>query len=291
MRASTVCVVGAVLGACGDPAPPADVVDAVVPSADGVPIQYDARGSGDPALVLVHGWTNSRGIWGEHLHTLSDKYRVVALDLAGHGSSGAERGEWTMGAFGDDVKAVVDALDLQRVVLVGFSMGGVVVLEAAQRLGDRVAGIVFVDTFHDVAPVRPLEEFERTMRMFRATWRDTAFLRAFAYTPDAPDSLILQTRAHMPATPRERWFDIARAMRAWNEKERSAVLQRLAVPVAAINTIRQPTNVATLRRYFPGFTVDTMHGVGHAGILRQRVADFDARLDAIVQRFVSERAR
>ena len=51
-------------------------------SADGVVIRYETHGAGDPALVLVHGWTNSRAIWGIHPQTLARAHRVVALDLA-----------------------------------------------------------------------------------------------------------------------------------------------------------------------------------------------------------------
>jgi sigma-B regulation protein RsbQ len=52
------------------------------------------------------------GIWGEHPRTLSRNYRVVAIDLAGHGESGSDRDEWTMASFGRDVVAVVEHLEL-----------------------------------------------------------------------------------------------------------------------------------------------------------------------------------
>lgn len=291
-RTALLLMLTAALSACGAGGPAGEtILNAEARSADGVVIRYDARGSGDPAIVLVHGWTNPRGIWGEHVHTLARAHRVVALDLAGHGESGADRSDWTVDAFGDDVVAVVDDLGLEQVVLVGFSMGGAVALEAAERLGDRVLGIVFVDTFQD--PERRLsdEEAEGMLAMFRARWGDPEFIRAFAYTPDAPDSLIRRTVERMPAEPREHWFDVFRGVREWMKSEALPTLQRLDMPVAAINTDRQPTNVEALRRYAPSFTVDTMSGVGHAGILHQRVEDFDARLLAIVDRFETESRR
>ena len=55
-------------------------------------------------------------------------------------------------------------------------------------------------------------------------------------------------------------------------------------------TAMPPTNVEAMHRYVPSFTVDTIAGVGHAGILLQRVEDFDARLLAIVERFASTNA-
>jgi pimeloyl-ACP methyl ester carboxylesterase len=132
-----------VLAGCAESGQQAPVVSGETRSADGARISYDVRGTGDPAIVLVHGWTNTREIWGEHPSTLSRTHRVVTLDLAGHGESAPDRPEWTMDAFGEDVVAVVEQLGLERVVLVGFSMGGAAVLEAAERIPERVLGVVF----------------------------------------------------------------------------------------------------------------------------------------------------
>ncbi len=276
----------AALTACGSA--PETVLDGEARSADGVVIRYEVRGRGEPALVLVHGWTNSREIWGEHLQTLARAHRVVALDLAGHGASGADRRDWTIEAFARDVEAVVEQQDLARVVLVGFSMGGPVVLQAAELLEDHVLGVVFVDTFKD--PDRPLPEaeFEGMLEMFRTHWGDTAFIRAFAYTPDAPDSLVRKLVAEAPPEPREHWFTVARAMHSWMHAESRPALARARVPVAAINTTAPPTNVEAMRRYIPSFTVDTIGGVGHAGILHRRIEEFDTRLLALVARFQAD---
>lgn len=254
-------------------------------SADGIAIRYEVRGTGEPTLVLVHGWTNSRAIWGVHPRTLARTHRTVALDLAGHGESGADRASWTMDAFGEDVAAVVTHLGLERVVLVGFSMGGAVVLEAAERLPGRVVGIVLVDAIHDPDVKPPPEMAAQMEAQMRAKWGDTTFLRAFAFTPDAPDSLVQAVADMAPSRPREHWFPILREAFRWSSTDARQTFERIKVPVAAINTTRMPTNVEAFRRYAPSFTVDTLSGVGHAGILLQRVDDFDDRLLAIVERF------
>lgn len=277
--------------ACAADAPSDAVTDGEARSADGVAIRYDVRGAGDPALVLVHGWTNAREIWGEHPATLARTHRVVTVDLAGHGESGTDRAEWTIPAFGDDVTAVADALELERMVLVGFSMGGGVVLEAAERLGERVMGIVFVDAFHDPDQRIPAQQAEQFESGVRAAWGDTAFVRAFAYTPDTPDSLVLRMAALLPPEPADHYFDVFRGMANWIATDFEATLAGLDVPVAAINTPNPPTRVEAIRRLAPGFTVDTIAGVGHAGILHQRVEDFDALLRALVTRFEGQAGR
>lgn len=93
-------------------------------SADGVPIHYDMHGSRSIALVFVHGWCCDRGYWERQVGPFARHHTVVALDLAGHGTSGHSRTAWTIPAFREDVVAVIEAADLGPVVLTGHSMAG-----------------------------------------------------------------------------------------------------------------------------------------------------------------------
>jgi pimeloyl-ACP methyl ester carboxylesterase len=119
-----------------------------VKSADGSSINYGVQGEGDVAMVFVHCWACNHGFWKSQIEHFSKMHRVVWLDLAGHGSSTSNRKDYTMNAFGADVAAVVNAVGSDKVVLVGHSMGGPVSIEAANLLGDKVIGIVGVDTFY-----------------------------------------------------------------------------------------------------------------------------------------------
>ncbi len=121
-----------------------------VRSSDGVLISYEVTGIGDSTLVFVHGWCCDKSYWKLQVPHFARKHRVVTIDLAGHGESGLERDKCTMAAFGEDVAAVVNPLAIERVVLIGHSMGGHVILEAAKHIPKSVLGIVGVDTFDDV---------------------------------------------------------------------------------------------------------------------------------------------
>lgn len=119
-----------------------------VKSADGSTLSYGVKGAGDTTIVFVHCWTCNHGFWNQQIDYFANKHRVVWLDLAGHGSSTSNRKEYTMSAFGQDVAAVVNAVGADKVILVGHSMGGPVSIEAANLLGDKVIGVVGVDTFY-----------------------------------------------------------------------------------------------------------------------------------------------
>src|SRR2546426_672327 len=88
-----------------------------VTSPDGVQIHYETTGKGRPALVLVHCWTCDSSFWQDQVARLAKGRQVVTLDLAGHGRSSRTRNDYTMAAFGQDVKAVADELKLDRMVL------------------------------------------------------------------------------------------------------------------------------------------------------------------------------
>ena len=109
------------------------VITGAATARDGVDIHYEAMGSGSPTLVFIHGWNCDRHYWSGQLSYFAEQHQVVAIDLAGHGESGLQRTEWTIGQFGADVASVADQLALDDVILVGHSMGGPVALEAARR--------------------------------------------------------------------------------------------------------------------------------------------------------------
>ena len=87
-------------------------------SKDGTPISYEVYGKGNPTLIFVHGWSCDSRYWSEQVPEFSKKYRVVVLDLAGHGHSGLSRIIYSMSSFGEDVKVVTEAVGSKKVVAV-----------------------------------------------------------------------------------------------------------------------------------------------------------------------------
>ncbi|MCC6746061.1 MAG: alpha/beta hydrolase [Deltaproteobacteria bacterium] len=110
-----------------------------------VTLAYDDRGTGDPALVLIHGLACDRSYLAPQAERFVGRHRVVSVDLRGHGESSAAA-SYRIRDFGDDVLRLLDALELPRVVVAGHSMGGLVALEVAARDPERVVGAALLDS-------------------------------------------------------------------------------------------------------------------------------------------------
>lgn len=107
----------------------------------GVRLAYTDQGSGQP-LVFVHGFGGSGDAWRRQVAALSGRFRVVTVDLRGHGRSTRNAAPAAYGAFVDDLRALFTALDLQDVTLIGWSMGGHIALKYVLDLGAPVTRLV-----------------------------------------------------------------------------------------------------------------------------------------------------
>ena len=254
-----------------------------VASADGVPIHYTTSGDGDVAVVLVHCWTCDSSFWDDAVPVLSHDYQVVTLDLAGHGESGSERTDYTMPAFGQDVAAVVQSLDLHRVILVGHSMGGTVVLEAARLLGDRVVGLIGIDTLHRLDDHATDEQIERFVAPMRIDF--PGFVRRYMgslFAAGADSALVARYTDRMSRVSPNVGIS---AIENMAREDLSALAHGLGVPVRLIVSPRYPVDAEAWRAAVADFDFVVMEGVGHFPMLTA-----PERFDALLLATVNELA-
>ncbi|RBI64255.1 alpha/beta hydrolase [halophilic archaeon] len=108
---------------------------------------YERRGDGPP-LVFVHASVVDRTMWKQQVDALSDDYATIVYDVRGHGrTGGSTESEYTMDLLAEDLHALVTALDLDRPVLCGLSMGGGIAQTYAATHPGRIAGLILADTF------------------------------------------------------------------------------------------------------------------------------------------------
>lgn len=245
----------------GDEAP---TREGTATAADGVPIAYETLGEGEPALVFIHCWSCNRDFWRQQVEEFAADRRVVAIDLPGHGESGRERESWSIAGLGDDVRAVVEELGLGEVVLIGHSMGGPVALDAARRLGERVEGVVCVDTLHDAEFEWP-EGMTETWATRLETERE-AFMAEFIpsmFKPGADPEVVAWVEsealeADATAT--------AALMRDFETLDPPAMLRDAGAPIRCINAAPGEQGMATAigtNRKYADYDAVLLDDVGH----------------------------
>ena len=116
-------------------------------SVDGIEIHWTPAGKGGTTVILVHGWTGDESAWSAQVPALvAAKYRVITLDLPGHGKSGSPKdGKFSMDLFARAIEAVRVEAGVNRAVLVGHSMGTPVIRQYARLYPKRTLALVFAD--------------------------------------------------------------------------------------------------------------------------------------------------
>jgi pimeloyl-ACP methyl ester carboxylesterase len=257
----------------------------VAVSQDGTPVSYEVCGAGEPTLVFVHGWSCDARYWREQIPRFSKNHRVVTLDLAGHGHSGTERTEYTMTAFGEDVRAVIEAVGSTNVILVGHSMGGVVIAEAARLLPGRIIGLIGIDTLENVEyPMTP-EELQKMIAPLKEHFKEGT--RQFAGDMLAPETDPLLREwilADMSAAPPRAGLSAMKEMMTlYITGEMAAVFEEIHLPVITINADMWPVNYEANRRHMASFDAILLKDADHF-LMMNRPDEFNAALGKAIRR-------
>jgi len=274
-RASLLVIAALGLAACGHrgqppaasaaapTAAPADEGPRIVMSDDLVHLEYRVLGHGEPAVILIHGWCGNADYWHAQFDALKARYTVVAVDLAGHGASGANRTDWSIANYAGDLASIARQLPSTRIVLVGHSMGATVALAAAPRIGPRVIGIIAVDALRSVGmPPLSAGEIAAKVAPFRSDFVGaTRALVTDSLFEKGADPLLVQKVAYdmslrspavaVPTLEKLLGLDLA------------TLLPNVRVPVYAINSDLAPTDAERIRKSLPDFTLDVLPHTGH----------------------------
>ena len=161
--------------------------------------------------------------------------------------------------------AVVEKLGLRRAVLVGHSMGGDVIAEAARALPGRVDGLVWVDAYKQLGTFRTPEQVQTMVSSFRADFVKTTrvFVRLM-FARGADPALVERVVAGMSAAPPAIALAAMEAAISY-DREMPEALRALALPVVAINPDRPASDAVSLARH--GVALELMSGVGHFPML------------------------
>jgi pimeloyl-ACP methyl ester carboxylesterase len=256
-------------------------------SRDGTPISYEVQGAGEPTLVFVHGWCCDARYWREQVPYFSKRHRVVTLDLAGHGHSGMTRSGYTMSAFGEDVRAVTEATGAECVILLGHSMGGSVIAEAARLMPDRVVGLIGVDTLENIEYPMSSEELAKMLapleKDFGAGAREFVKQMVSPSTNSEIREWILADISAAP--PTVALSALSCMMSQYITKEAAKIFHEIRVPVVSVNGDLWPIDYAANRRHMASFDAIVLKGADHF-LMLDRPDEFNLTLDKAIHTIV-----
>ena len=114
---------------------------------------YELHGPADaPAVVLIHGLGLNRQVWEKYYSRLANRYRVLGYDLYGHGESAPPPGMPSLTMFAEQLKGLLDELDIEQAALIGFSLGGMINRRIAMDYPQRVSALLILNSPHERSP-------------------------------------------------------------------------------------------------------------------------------------------
>ena len=264
----------------------------VVLSKDGTPISFEIYGAGEPTLVFVHGWSCDARYWRAQLPHFSKNHRVVTLDLAGHGHSGTTRAQYSMLSFGEDVQAVTEAIGSSRVILVGHSMGGSVIAEAARLMPNRVIGLIGVDTLENIEYPMTREEFKKMIAPLEKDFRTGS--RQFVGEMISPDTdpqlrewILSDMSAASPAVALSAMNGL---MSQYITREAAKIFDEIRIPVMTVNGDMWPVNYEANRRHMSSFDAIVLKGADHF-LMLDRPEEFNRALAKAIHMILEKRVK
>lgn len=237
-------------------------------------VRWRARGEGT-ALLLANGYGASGAAWPTGwTRRLQAQHRVLTIDVRGGGWSRFAPVPFTIGHLAQDVVDVLDAVGEDRAVMLGLSMGGMVVQETALRWPHRVRGLVLAATRPPVpafvnppwssglAFLMPPSRAEGLDGYYRRLWSSACAEGLAERHPDLIEELVGQSTPR--PTPRSMLLHQMRAMIGWGHAER---LAQLDLPTAVVHGLADRfslvENSRALAQLIPGATLEELEGVGH----------------------------
>jgi pimeloyl-ACP methyl ester carboxylesterase len=250
---------------------------------DGIRIHSSATGKGAKTLVFVHGWTCDDSSWAEQVPELSKHYRVITLDLPGHGRSGTTKdGTLSMDLFARAVEAVRAEAKPDKVILIGHSMGTPVIRQYARLYPQHVSGLVFVDGVVALGAVRPggpaPPQADR-MRGPDGLKNREAMIRTM-FTPATPQPLQQHILKMMLAAPESTAYSAMNATfdpAIWKDDV-------MTMPVLGIYADKSALgNQEYSKKIYPSFEYHEIPGTGHF-VMMEKPKEFNQLLTTFVDK-------
>ncbi len=251
---------------------------------------HTIEGSGSP-LILVHGLGMHGGMWRPLLPALAAQHTVITFDLAGHGQSPPPGDPISLGSFSEQLRRLMDALQIARTALAGFSLGGMVVRRFAVDYPERASALIVLNSAHARTEAER-EAVRKRVEQAKVSGPDATIDAAIErwFTPEfrsAHPEAIAEVRAAVLAQDRAVYPNLYRVL-AEGDAEIATSIATLRIPLLAMTSEYDPGNTPEMSRRMaalvPGAEVRIVPGLRHMGIWEHSQIFTDAILDFLTRR-------
>ena len=240
-------------------------------SSDAEKVAYSVNGNGKTTLMFIHGWSLDSRLWHNQIRYFSDEYQVITIDLAGHGNSSFNRNEYTMLAFANDIKAVIEKEGIDSAVLIGHSMAGGIIAEAAKLMPNKVKGIIGVDTSQNVALKLSQVDLDLMTKPFEDDFQNgiNAFVKD-SLPPNTEPELLYWVREDMASAPKGIAINQFRNyLSQYVSGESYRIYKNIKVPVVLVNARLWPTDSAENKKHIKNYSIYFIEDSGHFPMLEK----------------------
>jgi pimeloyl-ACP methyl ester carboxylesterase len=246
----------------------------------GLKLYYERAGNGAPELLLVHGWCCDHTAFQPQFDHFAQSHTVTSVDLRGCGQSDAPEDGYAIGDFADDLAQLCATVGIEKPVVVGHSLGGMIALELGARYPDLPGALVLVDP-GPIAPRPDTVEFFRDFAAQLAGPGGEALRREYVHDMGAHDEEIARWIVDLMCKPAQSVAAASiRGVFEWDGRE---PLARCEMPVLLLRDgIDERTDVHRLLEIKPDLAVGITVGAGHFHQIE--VPD---QVNAMVERFLA----
>jgi len=247
---------------------------------DNVAFAYEDVGSGSQPFLFVHGWTCNHNFFAPQIEYFSRFHRVIAADLCGHGASDAPQRQYTVPEFADDLAWLCGELGVERAVLVGHSMGGVIALQLAATHPELSAAVCLIDSV-----VFPSDAFIAQLELLGDQLAGAAYIQTLQL---AAGALFIETddpvrKAHVLAEMAKTSQHVA--VPAFRnhllDYDASRVARACRVPIAYIAASNLMADLGQFKQLCPQLVTAQTIGSGHFSLL-----EVPEQVNAMLEGFV-----
>jgi 3-oxoadipate enol-lactonase len=252
-------------------------------------VSYTDEGrKGLPVIIFIHGFPFNKYMWNKQMEVLKENYRVIAYDVRGHGNSDAGNEDFSIELFVKDLLNLMDALNIDKTILCGLSMGGYIALNAIENYPNRFEALILSDTncTADTPEVKEkrLKAIESIKKFGVENYADESIKNLFAPESFATKEVeIASIREMIVNTSKQSLYKTLRAF--YERKETCSKLQDINVPVLIMvgkeDKITPPAAAQLMLEKIKGSLLSIIDHAGHLSNIENPV-EFNEQLKKFV---------